>query len=66
MAITLKFRNKRSSLFLLYIYIYIYVGFKILCDDLYKLNLNSHFAESLLTLHHNVGTKHGLINEKSF
>jgi len=32
---------------------------------LYKLNLNSHFAESLLTLHHNVGTKHSLIDENS-
>ena len=42
-----------------------FVGFGSLWDGLYKLNLNSHFAESLLTLHHNVGTKCNLINENS-
>jgi hypothetical protein len=42
-----------------------FVGFGSLCDGLYKLNLNSRFAESLLTLHHNVGTKRNLINESS-
>ena len=31
-----------------------FVGSESLCDGLYKLNLNSHFVESLLTLHHNV------------
>ena len=40
-----------------------FVGSGSLCDGLYKLNLNSHFAESLLTMHHNVGTKRNLINE---
>ena len=29
------------------------------------MNLNSRFTESLLTLHHNVGTKRNLINENS-
>jgi transposase InsO family protein len=43
----------------------LFIGYGNLCDGLYKLNLNSHFAESLLTLHHNVGTKRSLINENS-
>ena len=42
-----------------------FVGFGILCDRLYKFKLNDQFAETLLTLHHNVGTKHNLINENS-
>ena len=37
----------------------------ILYDDLHKLNLDNLFAETLLTLHHNVGTKSGLVNEHS-
>ena len=53
------FRNKRFSLFKNSSF----VGYGSLCDGLYKLNLNSHFAKSLLTLHHNVGTKRNLINE---
>jgi hypothetical protein len=55
------FRNRRFSLFKNSFF----VGSASLCDGLYKLNLNSHFAESLLTLHHNVGTKRSLINESS-
>jgi hypothetical protein len=54
------FRNKKFNLFKNTIFI----GSRNLCDGLYKLNHNSHFAENLLTLHHNVGTKRSLINEK--
>ena len=55
------FRNRQFSLFKNSSF----VGSSSLCDGLYKLNLNSRFTESLLTLHHNVGTKHNLINESS-
>jgi hypothetical protein len=55
------FRNKKFNLFKNTFFI----GSGNLCDGLYKLNLNSHFAKSLLTLHHNVGTNHNLINENS-
>jgi hypothetical protein len=55
------FRNKKFNLFKNTIFI----GSGNLCDGLYKLNLNSHLAESLLTLHHNVGYKRSLINENS-
>jgi len=55
------FRNKKFNLFKNTLFI----GFGNLCDGLYKLNLNSYFAESLLTLHHNVETKRSLINENS-
>ena len=41
------------------------VGHGILCDGLYKISLNDEFAQSLLTLHSNVGSKRGLIDEKS-
>jgi len=41
------------------------VGHDILCDGLYKLTLNHEFAQSLVTLHSNIGLKRGLINEKS-
>ncbi len=40
-----------------------FVGYGILCDHLYKFKLNDRFAETLLTLYHNVGTKCSLINE---
>jgi hypothetical protein len=56
------FRNKKFNLFKNTLF----VGSRNLCDGLYKLSLNSHFAESLITLHHNVGTKRSLINENSF
>ena len=36
-----------------------------LCDNLYKLNLDNIFDETLLTLHHNIGTKQSLVNEQS-
>ncbi|WKA12228.1 hypothetical protein VitviT2T_029640 [Vitis vinifera] len=55
------FHNRRFSLFKNSSF----VGSGSLCDGLYKLNLNSCFTESLLTLHHNVGTKRNLINESS-
>ena len=32
---------------------------------LYKLNFDNLFVETLMTLHHNIGTKHGLVNEHS-
>ena len=33
------------------------IGTSTLCDGLYKLNLNGLYVETILTLHHNVGTK---------
>ena len=36
-----------------------------LCDGLYKITLNHEFAQSLVTLHSNIGLRRGLINEKS-
>ena len=42
-----------------------FVGSGILCDGLYKLKLDDQFAETILTLHHNVGTKRSLISEYS-
>ena len=41
------------------------IGSRILSYGLYKLKLNNIFVESLLTLHHNVGTKRGLVNKSS-
>ena len=41
------------------------IAFGILFYDLYKLKLNNVFAESLLTLHHNVCTKRSLVNDSS-
>ena len=41
------------------------VGHGFLCDGLYKLTLNLEFAQSLVTLHLNIGLKGGLINKKS-
>ncbi|RVW56243.1 Retrovirus-related Pol polyprotein from transposon TNT 1-94 [Vitis vinifera] len=41
------------------------VGSGILCDGLYKISLNHEFAQALITLHSNVGSKRGLINENS-
>ena len=41
------------------------VGYGILYDGLYKISLNREFAQALITLHSNVGSKHGLINENS-
>jgi len=40
------------------------IGTNILCDGLYKLNLNGLYAEMILTLHHNVGTKRSLVNKR--
>ena len=42
-----------------------FISSGILCDGLYKLNLDNLFVEILLILHHNVGTKRGLVNEYS-
>jgi len=41
------------------------VAFSTLYDGLYKLNLDNLYAETLMTLHHNVDTKHILVNESS-
>ena len=41
------------------------IGSGDLCDDLYKISLNHKFAQSLVTLHSNIGVKRGLIYEKS-
>ena len=41
------------------------IGSGVLCDGLYKLKLDSLYAETLMTLHHNVGTKRSLVNERS-
>ena len=41
------------------------IGTGVLCDGLYKLKLDGLYAETILTLHHNVGTKHSLVNERS-
>jgi hypothetical protein len=55
----ISFGNKSFSLFKNISF----VGSGILCDRLYKFKLNDQFAETLLTLHHNIGTKRSLINE---
>nr|KYP46271.1 Retrovirus-related Pol polyprotein from transposon TNT 1-94 [Cajanus cajan] len=39
------------------------IGTGILCDGLYKLNLDGLYDETLLTLHHNISTKRSLVNE---
>ena len=41
------------------------IGTDTLCDNLYKLNLDSLFVKTLLTMHHNIGTKLSLMNEQS-
>ena len=41
------------------------IGTGILYDGLYKLKLDCLYAETALTLHHNVGTKRSLVNERS-
>ena len=41
------------------------IGSDTLYDGIYKLNLDNLYAETLMTLHHNVGTKHSLVNECS-
>ena len=41
------------------------IGSGTLYDGLYKLNLDNLYAETLMTLHHNVGTKRSLVNECS-
>jgi hypothetical protein len=42
-----------------------FVGSGILSDGLYRLKLDNQFAETILTLHHNVGIKRSLTNENS-
>ena len=39
------------------------IGTGVLCDGLYKLKLDGLYAETILTLHHNVDTKRSLVNE---
>ena len=41
------------------------IGSGTLYDGLYKLNLDNLYVETLMTLHHNVGTKRSLVNECS-
>jgi len=41
----------------------LFIGSGILCDGLYKLKLDNLFVEIMLTLHHNIGTKRGLVDE---
>ena len=41
------------------------IGSGTLCDGLYKLNLDNLYVETLMILHHNVDTKHSLVNECS-
>ena len=41
------------------------IGGGTLCDGLYKVTLDNLYVETLMTLHHNVGTKRGLANEQS-
>ena len=41
------------------------IGSGTLYDGLYELNLDNLYAETLLTLHHNVGTKRSLVDERS-
>ena len=41
------------------------IGSSTLYDGLYKLNLDNLYVETLMTLHHNVGTKHSLANKCS-
>ena len=38
----------------------------VLCDGLYKLKLDDSYVETVLTMHHNVDTKHNLVNEDVF
>ena len=38
------------------------IGSGTLYDELYKLNLDNLYAETLMTSHHNVGTKRSLVN----
>jgi len=40
------------------------IGSGTLYDGLYKLNLDNLYAETLMTLHHNVGTKRSLLYER--
>jgi len=41
------------------------IGSGTLSYGLYKLNLDNLYAETFMTMHHNVGTKRGLVNECS-
>jgi len=41
------------------------IGSSTLYDGLYKLNLDNLYVKTLMTLHHNVGTKRSLGNERS-
>ena len=56
-----KFGNKSVSLFTNTSFI----GSSILHEGLYQLKLDDLFAETLLTLHHNIRTKHSWMDENS-
>jgi len=40
-------------------------GSNTLYDVLYKLNLDNLYVETIMTLHHNIDTKHSLVDEQS-
>ena len=41
------------------------LGLGVPINGLYKFKLDDAFAESLFTVYHNVGSKHGMLNENS-
>lgn len=41
------------------------IGPGILCDVLFKVNLDNLYVETLMTMNHNIGTKRSLVNEHS-
>ena len=41
------------------------IGTDVLCDGLYKFKLDGLYVETILILHHNVGTVRSLVNERS-
>ena len=41
------------------------IGSKMLCDGPYKFKLDNVIIETLMALHHNIGTKHNLVYENS-
>jgi len=55
---TFKFRNNCFSLYKRTCMI----GYGTLYDGLYKLSLDNLYVETLMTSHHNVASKHSLVN----
>jgi len=56
--------NFANGCFILFKHNYL-IGTGVLCDGLYKLKLDDLYVETVLTQHHNVGTKCSLVNEQS-